>query len=114
MTKYYGIIEHIKLGRDISSEYEADQCDNCNCVEVEIAYKCDCNCHTEIREQQMIILEAESEEDFIEKIDRHCTLQIIGDSDLIDSGLATDLSKKQQEQGLGVIWTNTDSFKSYD
>jgi len=106
--KYFVIIEHIKLGRDMQSDYEADKCGSCRCEEIEEAYECECDCHIEIREKQKIVVEHHDLDQAEEKASSMCTLQIIGDSDIIDSGLAADQDK------TGIIWTHSDTFKSYD
>lgn len=106
MSKRYVVIEHIKLSRDISDS--SNECDDCKCLEIEQAYECDCDCHVEIREQQKIVVEADTEEEADDKAGEICTLTIVGDSDIIDFGLAADQDK------IGIISTKSETYKSYD
>lgn len=107
--RYYVIIEHIKLSRDLESEYEADQCNICECGnDIIKAYECGCECHVEIREQQKIVIQAENLDQAEELAAEKCTLEELGDMETIDSGLADN------QETLGIQFTHSEKYKSYD
>ncbi len=92
----------------MDSDYEADLCEDCKCRDIESAYKCDCDCHIEIREQQDIIVKAEDEAKADELAGELCTLEIIGDSDVISTSLVED------GWSVGIKETRQEKYKSYD